>query len=64
VVYELSPSGQLTVLHSFTGGADGNYPYAGVTLDPAGNLYGTASFGGAAGAGVLYKLALQQTAAQ
>jgi uncharacterized repeat protein (TIGR03803 family) len=30
-----------TVLHNFTGGADGGNPYAGVTLDRAGNLYGT-----------------------
>jgi uncharacterized repeat protein (TIGR03803 family) len=30
-----------TVLHNFTGGSDGGYPYAGLTLDAAGNLYGT-----------------------
>jgi len=34
-----------TVLHSFTGGADGASPAAGLTLDKAGNLYGTASAG-------------------
>jgi len=33
----------ITVLHSFTGGGDGSNPVAGVTLDRAGNLYGTAS---------------------
>jgi uncharacterized repeat protein (TIGR03803 family) len=64
VVYVLRPSGQLTVLHSFTGGADGSYPYGGVILDPAGDLYGTTGFGGAAGAGVLYKLILGPTPAQ
>jgi uncharacterized repeat protein (TIGR03803 family) len=31
----------LTVLHTFTGGTDGFQPYSGVTLDQAGNLYGT-----------------------
>ena len=32
----------LTVLHTFTG-PDGLTPYAGVTLDRAGNLYGGAA---------------------
>ncbi len=30
-----------TVLHAFTGGADGGAPYGGLTMDAAGNLYGT-----------------------
>lgn len=30
-----------SVIHSFTGGADGYEPFAGVTIDQAGNLYGT-----------------------
>ena len=34
------------VLHTFTGGIDGAAPYAGLTMDRAGNLYGTAAFGG------------------
>ena len=33
-------------LYSFTGGADGANPYAGPTLDNAGNVYGTAVNGG------------------
>jgi uncharacterized repeat protein (TIGR03803 family) len=41
VVYEVSPSGQETVLYTFTGGNDGASPYAGVVADRAGNLYGT-----------------------
>jgi uncharacterized repeat protein (TIGR03803 family) len=60
VVYKLDTAGQETVLHSFSGGADGGYPNAGVVLDSAGNLYGTTSGGGMAnglaGAGVVYEL--------
>ena len=37
------------VLYSFTGGADGANPYAGLTMDAAGNLYGTANTGGYTG---------------
>jgi uncharacterized repeat protein (TIGR03803 family) len=55
-VFELRASGQETVVYSFTGGADGGYPEAGVVLDSAGNLYGTTTSGGAAGAGVVYKV--------
>ena len=36
----------LNVLYNFTGGLDGAHPYAGVTMDAAGNLYGTANAGG------------------
>jgi uncharacterized repeat protein (TIGR03803 family) len=56
VVYELDSTGQETVLHSFTGGADGGEPFAGVTLGPAGNLYGTTSAGGSALQGVIFKV--------
>ncbi len=34
-----------TVLHEFTGGQDGENPQSGLTLDRAGNLYGTTVFG-------------------
>lgn len=51
VVFELSPSPGSTwteaVLHTFTGG-DGGGPYAGLTIDSVGNLYGSAD-GGKAG---------------
>jgi len=47
-----------TVLHTFSGGADGANPLAGLTLDQAGNLYGTASQGGV-GYGNVFKLAHQ-----
>ena len=61
VVYKLDPSGQETVLHSFTGGADGGSPSAGVIRDAAGNLYGTTdNYGqlanGNQGEGVVFEL--------
>ena len=56
VVFKLSTGGQETVLYSFTGGADGGYPSAGVIRDSAGNLYGTASYGGTADVGVVFKV--------
>jgi uncharacterized repeat protein (TIGR03803 family) len=45
-VFQLDPSGNLTVLYSFTGG-DGSRPGASLLADAAGNLYGTTSSGGA-----------------
>lgn len=57
VVFKLDPAGNLTVLHAFTGGVDWGYPLAGLIVDSAGNLYGnTAGGGGAAQAGVVFKL--------
>jgi len=46
-----------TVLHDFTGGADGGSPQAGVTLDANGNIYGTAFRGGSGeGYGVVWEI--------
>jgi uncharacterized repeat protein (TIGR03803 family) len=45
-----------TQLYSFRGGADGAYPTAGVVFDTTGNLYGTTTQGGTAGAGTVFKL--------
>ncbi len=63
VVFKLDSAGSLTVMHTFTGGADGGNPCAGLAADSAGDLYGTAYQGGAAGAGankagagVVYKI--------
>jgi len=58
VVFMVDKAGRETALYTFTGGADGGYPFAGVVRDGAGNLYGTTSGGGnASGAGVVFKLA-------
>jgi uncharacterized repeat protein (TIGR03803 family) len=48
-----------SVLYRFcqlTNCADGYEPYAGLTLDAAGNLYGTTPYGGASGIGIVFKL--------
>ena len=58
VVYELHANGLETVLHSFISGPDGANPYAGLTGDASGNLYGTTYFGGPSNAGVVYKVNL------
>jgi uncharacterized repeat protein (TIGR03803 family) len=63
VIFELKPVAggwSESVIHSFTGGADGSFPW-GVTLDSAGNLYGATSAGGASnacagGCGVIFEL--------
>ncbi len=47
----------LTALHSFAGRPDGAEPIAGVTMDAAGNVYGTTYQGGANGLGLVYKVA-------
>lgn len=48
-VFELSPSGAETVLHSFSENGDGYWPFSGVTRTANGNLYGTTYYGGGAG---------------
>jgi uncharacterized repeat protein (TIGR03803 family) len=59
-VFELSPiSGggwSETTLYNFQGSADGIWPAGGLTMDTSGNLYGTASGGGAHNAGTVFKL--------
>jgi len=45
------------VLHQFTGGKDGGRPFAGLTFDGSGSLYGTTSSGGVYGYGSVFRLA-------
>jgi uncharacterized repeat protein (TIGR03803 family) len=62
VIFALDPiTAKETVLYTFTGGADGGEPSAGLIQDPEGNLYGTAGLGGISGGcgigcGVVFKL--------
>ena len=63
-VFELTPEAgggwTETVLHNFNfNGADGQNPYAGLTLDAAGNLYGTTVVGGTYNYGTVFELTPQ-----
>jgi uncharacterized repeat protein (TIGR03803 family) len=57
-VFKMTLGGAETVLHSFAGPpSDGGYPdYGGLTLDAAGNLYGTTSGGGQFGGGTVFNV--------
>jgi uncharacterized repeat protein (TIGR03803 family) len=55
VVFKLDPSGNETVLHSFSG-ADGAYPGGPLIRDSAGNLYGTTIGGGSSNDGIVFKI--------
>ena len=58
-VFELTPSNggwTESLPWLFTGGNDGGVPESAVTLDAAGNLYGTAFQAGVGGGGVVFKL--------
>ena len=45
-----------TSLHDFAGGSDGGFPFSNLVIDQQGNLHGTASTGGASGAGVVFEV--------
>jgi uncharacterized repeat protein (TIGR03803 family) len=59
-VFKLATNGAETVLYSFCGVQDtcedGAQPYAGVTMDASGNLYGTTEFGGEYNFGTIFKV--------
>lgn len=55
-IFKLSPKGKETILHTFTGRADGAAPYGSLVFDAQGNLYGTAYAGGTFGYGTVFKL--------
>ncbi|MGA2001896.1 MAG: choice-of-anchor tandem repeat GloVer-containing protein, partial [Terriglobales bacterium] len=61
-VFELTTGGVEKKLYSFTGGADGGSPLAGLVIDSQGNLYGTTFLGGnfnsicQVGCGVVFKV--------
>jgi uncharacterized repeat protein (TIGR03803 family) len=60
-IFQITPSGALTTLYSFcpqSGCPDGYYPEAGLVQATNGDFYGTAAYGGANGAGTVFRLSL------
>jgi uncharacterized repeat protein (TIGR03803 family) len=55
-VFQLTPGGTVTIIHSFAGSPDGQFPEGGMTLGPDGNFYGDAPTGGTASHGTVFKV--------
>jgi uncharacterized repeat protein (TIGR03803 family) len=55
-IFKLTPSGKLTVLHSFNGSTDGGEGTGGLTLGADGNFYGNTSLGGTGDGGTTFKV--------
>jgi uncharacterized repeat protein (TIGR03803 family) len=58
-----SGGGEITILHSFAGGSDGQIPAGRLVLDSSGNIYGTTYYGGdntncPYGCGTVYKITI------
>jgi uncharacterized repeat protein (TIGR03803 family) len=54
-IFQVTTSGSLSVIYSFSGGSDGGFPYAGLISGTDGNLYGTTSQDGA-GYGTVFQV--------
>src|SRR5262249_29249133 len=54
-VFEITPKGKLTTLHSFDGN-DGQVPYAGLVRGSNGHFYGTTYSGGAYSVGTIFEI--------
>jgi uncharacterized repeat protein (TIGR03803 family) len=60
IVFEVTPAGVESVLHTFSG-SDGNNPEAGLIEDANGNFFGATTNGGSLGFGTVYKIATSHT---
>jgi uncharacterized repeat protein (TIGR03803 family) len=57
VVFKITTNGLPTTLYSFTGGADGYGPWAGLVQGTDGNFYGTTEYGGLhSGVGTVFRI--------
>jgi uncharacterized repeat protein (TIGR03803 family) len=59
-LFSITPSGSITILHTFGSGTDGATPHGSVVFDSTGALYGTTTAGGAYGQGMVFKFAAGQ----
>jgi len=56
-IYRITTNGGFSTLHSFNGGSDGGYPYAGLVQGTDGKLYGTTTSGGGTNqAGTVFRI--------
>jgi uncharacterized repeat protein (TIGR03803 family) len=55
-IFKITAVGQFTVLYSFPGGVSGANPYADLTLDQQGSIFGVTATGGAHNFGIIFKL--------
>jgi len=60
-VFKIAADGTESLLYGFSGGNDGMNPKAPLIEDKSGNLYGTASAGGAENDGIVFKIASDGT---
>jgi uncharacterized repeat protein (TIGR03803 family) len=56
IIFKITPTGTLTILHNFNAFIDGAFPWGPPTLASDGNFYGTASGGGPNSRGIVYKI--------
>ena len=56
VATQVAQAETFNVIYTFTGQNDGANPYAGVSIDTQGNLYGTTAYGGSYGHGAVFEL--------
>ncbi|MBV8977480.1 MAG: hypothetical protein JO261_00515 [Alphaproteobacteria bacterium] len=60
-VFKITPSGKMKLVHDFSVPGDGVAPAGTVTMDLAGNFYGTTLGGGTYGRGTIFKIATDGT---
>lgn len=60
-VFQMTPAGTVSLLHSFTGSSDGRMPMGALVQASDGNLYGTCYSGGANGQGTAFRISPKGT---
>jgi uncharacterized repeat protein (TIGR03803 family) len=55
-IFKLAPGGTFTLLHTFSGAADGSEPMSALVEGTDGNFYGVAQYGGSGNSGTVFKI--------